>query len=89
MATFLVRGKMVHAYVLINVEIGTENDVLNKLKEISGVVEAWIVFGVYDIITKVEAENSEKLKDFISKSIRKIEGVRNTLTLMPIEGFAK
>jgi len=80
---------MVHAYVLINVEIGTENDVLNKLKEISVVVEAWIVFGVYDIITKVEAENSEKLKDFISKSIRKIEGVRNTLTLMPIEGFAK
>jgi Lrp/AsnC family transcriptional regulator for asnA, asnC and gidA len=80
---------MVHAYVLINVEIGTENDVLNKLKEISGVVESWIVFGVYDIITKVEAENSEKLKEFISRSIRKIEGVRNTLTLMPIEGFTK
>ncbi|MEM1557388.1 MAG: Lrp/AsnC ligand binding domain-containing protein [Thermoproteota archaeon] len=80
---------MVHAYVLINVEIGTENDVLNKLKEISGVAEAWIVFGVYDIITKVEAENSEKLKDFISRSIRKIEGVRNTLTLMPIEGFTR
>lgn len=80
---------MVHAYVLINVEIGTENDVLNKLKEITGVVESWIVFGVYDIITKVEAENSEKLKEFISRSIRKIEGVRNTLTLMPIEGFSK
>jgi Lrp/AsnC family transcriptional regulator for asnA, asnC and gidA len=80
---------MVHAYVLINVEIGTENDVLNKLKEISGVVESWIVFGVYDIITKVEAENSEKLKEFISRSIRKIEGVRNTLTLMPIEGFIR
>ncbi|MEM2940348.1 MAG: Lrp/AsnC ligand binding domain-containing protein [Thermoproteota archaeon] len=80
---------MVHAYVLINVEIGTENDVLNRLKEITGVVESWIVFGVYDIITKVEAENSEKLKEFISRSIRKIEGVRNTLTLMPIEGFTK
>ena len=80
---------MVHAYVLINVEIGTENDVLNKLKEIPGVTEAWIVFGVYDIITKVEADSSEKLKDFISRSIRKIEGVRNTLTLMPIEGFTR
>ncbi|MEM2687456.1 MAG: Lrp/AsnC ligand binding domain-containing protein [Thermoproteota archaeon] len=48
-----------------------------------------MVFGVYDIITKVEAENSEKLKEFISRYIRKIEGVRNTLTLMPIEGFSK
>ncbi|MEM2929572.1 MAG: Lrp/AsnC ligand binding domain-containing protein [Thermoproteota archaeon] len=80
---------MVHAYVLMNVEIGTENDVLNRLKETPGVVESWIVFGVYDIITKVEAENSEKLKEFISRYIRKIEGVRNTLTLMPIEGFSK
>ncbi|MBO3799117.1 MAG: Lrp/AsnC ligand binding domain-containing protein [Thermoproteota archaeon] len=80
---------MAHAYVLMNVEIGTENDVLNKLKETPGVVESWIVFGVYDIITKVEAENSEKLKEFIGRYIRKIEGVRNTLTLMPIEGFSK
>lgn len=80
---------MVHAYVLINVEIGMENDVLNKLREMPGITESWIVFGVYDIVTRVEAESSEKLKDLISRSIRRVEGVRNTLTLMPIEGFAK
>ncbi|MGQ9597088.1 MAG: Lrp/AsnC family transcriptional regulator [Thermoproteota archaeon] len=80
---------MVHAYVLINVEIGMENDVLNKLREIPGITESWIVFGVYDIVTRVEAESSEKLKDLISRSIRRVEGVRNTLTLMPIEGFVK
>lgn len=80
---------MVHAYVLINVEIGMENDVLNKLREMPGITESWIVFGVYDIVTRVEAESSEKLKDLISRSIRRVEGVRNTLTLMPIEGFVK
>ncbi|MBO3802297.1 MAG: Lrp/AsnC ligand binding domain-containing protein [Candidatus Brockarchaeota archaeon] len=78
-----------HAYVLINVEIGAEGDVVKQLEANEGVKEAWVVYGVYDIVAKVEAENTDKLKEVISDNIRRLDGVRNTLTLIPIEGFEK
>lgn len=78
-----------HAYVLINVEIGAEGDVVKQLEANAGVREAWVVYGVYDIVAKVEAENTERLKEIISDNIRKLDGVRNTLTLIPIEGFER
>ena len=40
------------AYVLINYEIGTEQNILNKLKNVPGVVEVSEVNGVYDIVVK-------------------------------------
>ncbi|AGJ63177.1 Transcriptional regulators [Sulfolobus islandicus LAL14/1] len=50
------------------------------------VVEAYVVYGVYDIVIKVETENMDKLKNFISNSIRKIPKVRSTLTMIIMEG---
>ncbi|MEM2841854.1 MAG: Lrp/AsnC ligand binding domain-containing protein [Thermoproteota archaeon] len=76
-----------HAYVLINVEMGNERSVLEQLRNIENVKEGWIVYGIYDIVVKVTAERTEQLKEVISEKIRKIDGVRNTLTLIPIEGF--
>lgn len=76
-----------HAYVLVNVEIGSETKVINDLKKVPDIVEAWVVYGVYDIVVKVKADSPEKLKETVSERIRKISGVRNTLTLIPIEGF--
>ncbi|MCI4439066.1 MAG: Lrp/AsnC family transcriptional regulator [Thermoproteota archaeon] len=76
-----------HAYVLVNVEIGAESRIVNELKKVPEIAEAWVVYGVYDIVVKVKAENPEKLKEIVSERIRKIDGVRNTLTLIPIEGF--
>ncbi len=76
-----------HAYVLVNVEIGAESRIINDLKKIPDILEAWVVYGVYDIVVKVKADSPEKLKETVSERIRKIDGVRNTLTLIPIEGF--
>lgn len=70
-------------------EIGAEGDVVKQLEANSGVKEAWVVYGVYDIVAKVEAESTERLKEIVSDNIRKLDGVRNTLTLIPIEGFEK
>ncbi|MEM2028879.1 MAG: Lrp/AsnC ligand binding domain-containing protein, partial [Candidatus Bathyarchaeia archaeon] len=50
------------AFVLINAEIGSEGEVLNELKKVEGVEEAYSVYGVYDIVAKVRAESMEKLK---------------------------
>ena len=73
------------AYVLINSEIGAEDVVLKELKKIKNVVEAYTVYGVYDIIAKVQAESMEKLKECVTWNIRRLEKVRSTLTMIVIE----
>ncbi|MEM0445393.1 MAG: Lrp/AsnC ligand binding domain-containing protein [Nitrososphaerota archaeon] len=70
------------AYVLINTEIGAEEEVLRQLKQMSSVREAYLVYGVYDIVAKVEAESMDKLKETVSWSIRRLEKVRSTLTML-------
>ncbi len=77
---------MPEAIVLINTDIGSEEEVLNLLSSIDGVVEAYIVYGVYDLVVKVRASTTEELKDVISSRIRKIPKVRSTLTMIVIEG---
>jgi len=73
------------AFVLINTETGFMNEVLKELSKINGVKEAYSVYGVYDIIAKVEAETMEGLKDIVTWKIRKISNVRTTLTMIVIE----
>jgi DNA-binding Lrp family transcriptional regulator len=74
------------AFVLINAEIGSEDKVLKELREIEGVEEAYIVYGVYDIIAKIRADSMDKLKDTVTWNVRKVEGVRSTLTMIVVEG---
>ncbi|MEM3479874.1 MAG: Lrp/AsnC ligand binding domain-containing protein [Candidatus Bathyarchaeia archaeon] len=77
------------AFVLINAEIGSEGEVLNELKRVEGVEEAYSVYGVYDIVAKVRAESMEKLKDIVTWKIRRINKVRSTLTMIVIEEMKK
>ena len=77
------------AFVLINTEIGSEREILNELKKVKGVEEAYSVYGVYDIIAKVKADSMDELKDIITWRIRKIEKVRSTLTMIVIEALSK
>ena len=52
------------------------------LRETANVKEARLVYGVYDIVTKIEAETMDKLKDVIAQKVRKVPGIRSTLTLL-------
>ena len=73
------------AFVLVNTEIGSENDVLKALKKVSGVTEAYSVYGVYDIIAKIQAETMDKLKEMVTWHIRRLDKVRSTLTMIVTE----
>ena len=77
---------MPSAFVLINAEIGSENDVLVELKKIENVREAYVVYGVYDIIAKVESDTMDKLKSMVTWRIRRLDKVRSTLTMIVVEG---
>ena len=76
---------MAEAYVLINCDLGTEDRVIKELKSISGVSEVKGVFGVYDMITKVNANSESDIKKMIAK-IRSMNGIKSSLTMMVIEG---
>jgi len=74
------------AFVLINAEIGAEAEVLQELRKIKNVKEAYVVYGVYDIVAKVEAESLDKLKEVVTGTIRRSDRVRSTLTMIVVEG---
>jgi len=73
------------AYILLNTEIGAENQVLKALKKIEGVKEAHTLWGIYDIIANVKAESIEKMKYIITNRIEKIEKINLKLTIMTNE----
>ncbi len=77
------------AFVLINAEIGSEREVLNELKKVEGIEEAYSVYGVYDIVAKVRADSMDKLKDIVTWRIRRLNKVRSTLTMIVIEEMRK
>jgi DNA-binding Lrp family transcriptional regulator len=72
------------AYVLINYEIGAEQNILNKLENVPGVIEVSEVNGVYDIVVKIASDNLDSLKEIITQHIRTIDTIRSTMTLIEI-----
>lgn len=73
------------AFVLINTEIGSENKVLKAVKKVDGVKEAYSLYGVYDIVAKIQAETMDKLKEMVTWHIRRLDKVRSTLTMVVTE----
>lgn len=74
------------AYVLLNCDLGSEGEIIRKIKDIPEVVEVSGVFGVYDIIVRVSSDSMDTLREIITWKIRKIDKVRTTLTMIVIEG---
>ncbi len=76
---------MAIAFILINSDIGEEKSVISQLQEMESVVESHIVYGVYDIIAKIEAEDEVTLKKVVTENLRALEKVRSTMTMICVE----
>ena len=76
---------MPKAFVLMNAELGSEDSIVNELSNIDGVKEVYQVYGVYDIVAQVEADTMEKVKETITWKLRKLNGVKSTLTMIVME----
>ncbi len=72
---------MAIGFVLINTAPAHEHEVYNKLSKVPEIVELYPLFGEYDLIAKIEAENFEKLGELVINKIRSIKGVIDTKTL--------
>ena len=76
---------MTSAYVLIKSDLGAESNIIEELQKLEQVVRVEEIYGDYDLIVKLDAEHSIKIREVISWDIKKIKGVRATKTLMKKE----
>ena len=70
--------------MMMNVDIGKESEVFEKVLNIDNVKEAYMVYGIHDIVAVIEAGSMDELRDLITNKIRKIDGVKSTLTAIVV-----
>ena len=71
---------MVHAYILIQTEVGKAAQVAKTISEITGVIQAEDVTGPYDVIVRAEAESVDELGRLVVARVQSVDGITRTLT---------
>ncbi|MDH2900812.1 MAG: Lrp/AsnC ligand binding domain-containing protein [archaeon] len=70
------------AFVLIGVEAGSEQGVIDHLRALNNVKDVYPVYGVYDIVAKIQANSERELKETITYRLRGLAKIKSTQTLM-------
>ena len=73
---------MAKAYIMINCDKGFGEETVKELRRLRHVTAADVVYGVYDIITVVQAPTMSTVEETIINKIRKVKGVSSTLTML-------
>lgn len=75
-------GMTVKAYIMINVGMGSEDDVCRELVKFEEVEDASTIYGEYDAVAKVHAKDMDSLDEFILKNLRGIPNIFITTTMI-------
>jgi DNA-binding Lrp family transcriptional regulator len=70
----------VHAYVLIQTDVGKAAHVAQQVSSVEGVVVAEGVTGPYDVIARAEAPSMNDLGRMVVRDVQQIEGITRTIT---------
>ena len=70
----------VHAYVLIQTEVGQAAQVAHQVNAVDGVVQAEGVTGPYDVVARAEAASMNDLGRMVVRDIQQIAGITRTIT---------
>jgi len=73
---------MVFAGVLLKIDAARAKEILNEIKDIEEVKNAFLVFGRYDMVVMLEAKSIEDIGRVVIEKIAKIPGIRSTETLI-------
>ena len=76
---------MAVGYVLLNVVPGKEHDVYLSLKDMESVADVTVLFGDYDLIVKLVADDLSSIATAVVESIRQIPGILDSKTLAGAE----
>ena len=68
-------------YILLNCDLGSEEYIVEELRQIPEVKSAYLTFGAYDVIAEVHASTQEDFEKTVSSKIRKLARVVSTMTL--------
>ena len=72
---------MAISYLLLTCELGKEQAILDKINKVEGIIFADKLYGAYDLLVKIEANDSVALGEKINWNVKNIEGIKNTMTL--------
>ena len=72
---------MAIGFVLITIAPAHEHEVYTKLSKVPEIIELHPLFGEYDLLAKIEAEDHEKLGSVVVNKIRTIDEAIDTKTL--------
>lgn len=73
---------LVSAYIMVKIEAGREREVFTEVEKLREIKEASATYGAYDLVIKVKFEKIEELDRFIFDAVRRIPGVKETVTMI-------
>jgi DNA-binding Lrp family transcriptional regulator len=68
-------------FVLINCDLGKEQQIVQFLQKVHGVKEVQATHGVYDVVAKIETKTEKELDKTIRMKILGLRPVQSVLTL--------
>ena len=71
---------MHNGFILLNCDLGAEEYIVEELKQMSNVKNAYLTFGAYDVIAEIQTQDQDEFEKAIA-SIRKLSRVVSTMTL--------
>ena len=75
---------MSKAFVFLNCDLGTERNVVDEMKSISGVSHAMNVSGIYDIVAELDSETQDGISKIVRK-MRLITNIKSSITMVVAE----
>jgi Lrp/AsnC family transcriptional regulator for asnA, asnC and gidA len=70
------------AYVLAKIEAGQDKQVFETIRKLAGVAAINLTYGIYDLHVEIKVDRMEELDEFIFDKIRKVSGIKETVTLV-------
>ena len=68
-------------FVLLNCDLGAEEFIVEELKKIPHISQAYVTFGAYDVIAEIITDSKEDFDETVSLKIRRLTRVVSTMTL--------
>ena len=68
-------------FVLLNCDLGAEEFILEELKKIPTVAQAYVKFGAYDVIAEINADSQQDFDETVAMKIRRLTRIVSTMTL--------
>lgn len=68
--------------MLLNSELGQESKIIEALEGVEEITNIHSLYGIYDLIIEMEADNMDKVKEVVFNKVRRLDHVKSTITLL-------